>query len=129
MERQGFTAITILVIIFAIVHSGETRKCYDCNSRDSNTCASTPLNSETIECNTSNYNCVKCHYETLDGTMTVRRFCGLIFDPFASVVTKIDCSTCTTDLCNNANAMSTNMVAVGCLALFWAIRFVLTDSY
>lgn len=51
------------------------------------------------------------------------------FDASNGVPEKFECTTCETDLCNNANALSTGMVTLGCLALFWTIRFVLTDTY
>ncbi|XP_072756983.1 uncharacterized protein [Anoplolepis gracilipes] len=129
MVKQSFTAITIIIIIFVIlsgiVYIAESKRCYNCNSRESDTCASSPLPSETIEC-MRGYNCVKCDYEILNGAVITSRFCGILFVPFETA-TKSACNTCDTDFCNNANAVSTSMVALGCLVLFWAIRFVLTN--
>ncbi|KAM0735472.1 hypothetical protein ACS0PU_010620 [Formica fusca] len=128
MERQGFTVITVLIIIFAILHSGETKRCYSCNSVNSETCASNPSEFETTECNLF---CVKCDYEMLTGATGVQRNCGVLTVTSLELATKFDCNSCDTNLCNNANALPTSLgvVALGCLALFWTIRFALTDSY
>lgn len=47
-----------------------------------------------------------------------------------------DCNMCSEELCNyprmannHSNTVTISMAALGCLVSFWAIRFVLTDSY
>lgn len=67
----------------------------------------------------------------LTGATGVQRDCGVLTVTSLELATKFDCNSCDTNLCNNANALPTSLgvVALGCLALFWTIRFALTDSY
>lgn len=55
-----------------------------------------------------------------NGTVEVERFCDILYVPF-ELATRTECNTCDTDLCNNANVMSINIVALGC-------RTILGDS-
>ncbi|KAL6437708.1 hypothetical protein ACFW04_004232 [Cataglyphis niger] len=133
MKRQDFIVITVLMIMFAILHSGETTKCYVCDSHLKETCESHPEPSDVMDCGFKGV-CLKCNYE-IGKQSSIQRTCfkfeqvGSVFDASNGMPDGFECTTCDMDLCNNANALSTGMVTLGCLALFWTIRFVLADTY
>ncbi|KAM0735473.1 hypothetical protein ACS0PU_010621 [Formica fusca] len=124
MNIRSFV-ITIVIVLFAILHFGEAIQCYQCDSRKNDTCIKNPLSvARNVTC-PSGVNCGKCDYG-YNGTTFVIRDCGF---KFASPVESIDCTMCKGDLCNNANMATISMTALGCLVSFWAIRSVLTNSY
>ncbi|XP_050450637.1 uncharacterized protein LOC126851079 [Cataglyphis hispanica] len=126
MKRQGFIVIIVLMIIFAILHSGETTNCYVCDSLLSETCESNPKASNVMDCGVKGI-CLKCNYE-IGKHNPILRSCfkfgqtTSLYDDSNGVPDKFECTTCVTDFCNNANALSTGIVTLGCLALFWTIR-------
>ncbi|EFN61555.1 hypothetical protein EAG_03042 [Camponotus floridanus] len=127
MEFRSFL-ITIFVVAFALLHYGEAKQCYLCDSRISKTCASKPSLREVAECPTIT-NCAICNYKLSNGTEIVIRTCNFNVVPEIITIDTVNCIMCDKDLCNNANMATVSMTALGCLVSFWAIRFVLTNSY
>ncbi|GAB1862411.1 Protein quiver [Camponotus japonicus] len=127
MEIRSFL-ITILVIAFALLHYGEATKCYMCDSRISKTCANEPSPKEVVECPV-NTNCGICNYKLSNGTEIFVRSCSFNILPEAITIDSTSCLMCDKDYCNNANMATVSMTALGCLVSFWAIRFVLSNSY
>ncbi|XP_011253906.1 uncharacterized protein LOC105249847 [Camponotus floridanus] len=123
MEIRSFL-ITILVVAFALLHYGEAKRCYQCDSNISKTCASEPSSREEVECPTNA--CGVCTYK-LNGDKGVVRGCGRL--ELSQSISVDNCFICSEDLCNNANMVTISMTALGCLVSFWVIQFVLTNSY
>ncbi|XP_011253908.1 uncharacterized protein LOC105249850 [Camponotus floridanus] len=120
--------ITILVVAFAFLHYGEAKRCYKCDSRTSKTCVSEPSWKKEVESCPIRSNCATCHYKFYNGTKVLIRSCGTNNSSSVHYLDLEYCILCNKDLCNNANIITVSMT-LGCLVSFWAIRFVLTNSY
>ncbi|KAL6437709.1 hypothetical protein ACFW04_004233 [Cataglyphis niger] len=132
MNIRPFVCI-IAVVLFAVLHSGTSDeakklKCYECDSLITSNCADNVTSIKQTNC-TANVLCSKCDYELANNTKFVTRGCG-VSDLQPSVeLNNGECTLCKDDLCNNANMATISMTALGCLASFWAIRSILTNSY
>ncbi|XP_050450636.1 uncharacterized protein LOC126851078 [Cataglyphis hispanica] len=133
MNIRPFVCI-IAVVLFAVLHFGTSEeakkfKCYDCDSRLNGNCANNLTSIKQTNC-TPSVICSKCDYELSNKTKFVTRGCGFSSDLHPSAeLNNGACTLCTGDLCNNANMATISMTALGCLASFWAIRSILTNSY
>ncbi|CAL1689018.1 unnamed protein product [Lasius platythorax] len=137
MEIRSFV-ITILIVALTILQSGEAKRCYVCDSRNSSTCADGPLNGTIRNC-PAGLNCATCNYRVSNGTKITVRRCYFMTPDDSQSIGSGDCNMCSEELCNypsmannhpnTANTVTISMAALGCLVSFWAIRFVLTDSY
>ncbi|XP_070168690.1 uncharacterized protein [Polyergus mexicanus] len=117
--------ITIVIVLFAILHFGKATQCYQCDSRTNDTCIKNPSVAANVTCKSGTNWCGKCNYG-LNSTTFVIRDCGFA-NP--SPVESGDCIMCKGDLCNNANMATISMTALGCFVSFWTIRSVLINSY
>ncbi|XP_011643788.1 uncharacterized protein LOC105431353 [Pogonomyrmex barbatus] len=127
MEGQHRFFVIAILVLFSILHSGETLKCYNCYTKGSQTCEDklTLLPSETVDCSESH--CAILKYNETDGTLIIRRTClaATCDEAMRQDKNLKECWTCDTDLCN---ASASNVVSIitiigsGLIALLLSMR-------
>ncbi|KAH0946635.1 hypothetical protein HN011_005975 [Eciton burchellii] len=123
MDSRTFMTITLVFTLFALFHSGEALKCYECNSKDDKNCFNNLTSNQEKTCPILQYFCISCRMDTKDGNAIVR---GCMSSELKSFQESIECKICNTDLCNSSNALSTNVLTLGWFVLLWVIRFIYT---
>ncbi|KAL6268754.1 hypothetical protein P5V15_001879 [Pogonomyrmex californicus] len=128
MEGPHRFFVIAILVLFSILHSGETLKCYNCHTRGSQTCKDklTLLPNETVDCSES---CaiLKSDKTLPDGTSDIRRTC-LTPDKCDEAMkqdTNLKCWTCDTDLCNTSASNAVSIITIigsGLIALLLSMR-------